>query len=203
MFPSARFSTLSRRVGILGGSFNPAHGGHVDISLAAYAALGLDEIWWLVAPQNPMKAREGMADLGQRLRVATELVRAYPYIHVTDLETRLGTIHTASTLRRIRRLYPAYRFVWVMGADNLAQLHRWKDWRALFATMPIAVMDRPGYTYKGLASQAARFFGAYRHKERESLLFAFASPPAWIYLHERMNPISASAIRASFAPRED
>ena len=185
-----------RKIGLLGGSFNPAHEGHRDISLAALSALGLDEIWWLVAPQNPLKPTDGMAPLRERLRLA-QMRAAHPRIHVTDIEIRLGTRFTADTLAKLVGRYRSCHFVWLMGADNLCQIDRWKDWTQIFHLLPIAVFDRPTYTYSALAAKAARRFARYRRRESAGHLLALASTPAWMFVHHRLNPISATAIRAA------
>ena len=131
-----------RRVGLLGGSFNPAHEGHLHISRLALDHLGLDELWWLVSPRNPMKPARGMASFDERLAGA-RTVAADPRIAVSGIERRLGTRYTADTLRALGARFPRIAFVWVMGADNLAQISRWKDWTAIFEAVPIAVFDRP------------------------------------------------------------
>ena len=185
-----------RRIGLLGGSFNPAHDGHRDISLAALTSLGLDEIWWLVAPQNPLKPTRGMAPLQERLAQARSEAR-HPRIRVTDIEIRLGTRFTADTLAKLVGRYRSCRFVWLMGADNLSQIDRWKDWQQIFHLLPIAIFDRPTYTYSALAAKAARRFVRERKRESASHLLALAPPPAWMFVHHRLNPISATAIRAA------
>ncbi|HVI87526.1 MAG TPA: nicotinate-nucleotide adenylyltransferase [Dongiaceae bacterium] len=185
-----------RKIGLLGGSFNPAHDGHRDLSLAALTALGLDEVWWLVAPQNPLKPVAGMAPLVRRLQQAKAEAR-HPRIIVTDIECRLGTRYTADTLAKLVERYRSCRFVWLMGADNLVQIDRWKDWKQIFHFLPIAVFDRPTYTYSALAAKAARRFARYRQRESASHLLALASTPAWMFVHHRLNPISATAIRAA------
>lgn len=185
---------IARKIGILGGSFNPAHDGHRDISLAALAYLGLDEVWWLVAPQNPLKSRLGMAPLDARLAEA-QRVADHPRIRVSDLELRLGTQFTADTLKKVVRKYPHYRFVWLMGADNLAGMHRWKDWQQIFHLVPIAVFDRPTYTYRALAALAARRFACFRAREQAARTLVTSQPPAWTFVHHRLNPISATEIR--------
>lgn len=187
-------SIVARKIGLLGGSFNPAHEGHRDISLAALAYLGLDEVWWLVAPQNPLKSLSGMAPLDARLAEAQRVAR-HPRIHVSDLELRLNTQFTADTLKKVVRKYPQYRFVWIMGADNLAGVHRWKDWRQIFHLVPIAVFDRPTYTYKALAALAARRFACFRAREQAARTLVTSPPPAWTFVHHRLNPISATEIR--------
>ena len=185
----------TRKVGLLGGSFNPAHEGHRDISLAALAYLGLDEVWWLVAPQNPLKPAAGMAPFAARLAEAKNVAR-HPRIMVTDIEARLGTRFTADTLRRLQHQFRAYRFVWLMGADNLAQIGDWKDWQQIFHLLPIAVFDRPAYTYRALAAKAARRFASFRQREQAARELALTPPPAWTFVHHRLNPISATEIRA-------
>ena len=187
-------AAIARKIGLLGGSFNPAHAGHRDISLAALAYLGLDEVWWLVAPQNPLKSSIDMAPFAQRLAEARR-VAAHPKIRVTDLEMRFGTRYTADTLKRLRHQFRAYRFVWLMGADNLAGMAAWKDWQQIFHLVPIAVFDRPTYTYKALAALAARRFATFRAPEQASRTLVTSQPPAWTFVHHRLNPISATEIR--------
>ncbi len=185
----------TRRIGLLGGSFNPAHQGHREISLAALALLGLDEVWWLVSPQNPLKSVAGMAPFADRVDAARK-VAADPRIKVTDIEARLGTRYTADTLRKLCETQRGCRFVWLMGADNLAQISEWKDWQQIFHLLPIAVFDRPTYTYKAMAAQAARRFQAFRRPEQAAGRLAITPPPAWTFMHHRLNPISATEIRA-------
>lgn len=187
-----------RRIGLLGGSFNPAHEGHRDISLAALAYFGLDEVWWLVAPQNPLKSTDGMAPLATRIALA-QAKAAHPRIRVTDIEIRLGTRFTADTLAKLVELYRDCRFLWLMGADNLVQIDHWKNWQQIFHLLPIAVFDRPTYTYRALAAKAARRFARFRLRESASLELIEASTPAWMFMHHRLNPISATAIRAEAA----
>jgi nicotinate-nucleotide adenylyltransferase len=188
----------TRRIGILGGSFNPAHSGHREISLAALALLGLDEVWWMVSPQNPLKPVDGMAPLPSRVDAAQKVAH-HPRIRVTDIETRLGTRYTADTLRKLCETHRDCRFVWLMGADNLVQIAAWKDWTQIFHQLPIAVFDRPTYTYKGMAAQAARRFQAFRRPEQAAERLAITPPPAWTFIHHRLNPISATEIRAKRA----
>lgn len=140
-------------IGLLGGSFNPAHGGHRAISLHAMAALGLDELWWLVSPGNPLKPKAGMAPLPARLASARRAARR-SRIRATAIESDLGTRYTIDTLRALVRRYPRHDFIWLMGDDNLAQLHQWRDWRSIARLMPIAVIARPGYTGKARAARA-------------------------------------------------
>jgi len=190
-----------RRIGLLGGSFNPAHQGHRDISLAALAYLDLDEIWWLVSPQNPLKPVAGMAPFDERLKSAQAMAR-HPRIRVTDLESRLGTRFTADTLKALVTRFPSCRFVWLMGADNLAQISSWRDWTKIFHLTPIAVFDRPTYTVKALTALAARRFRRSRRREAALKMLAATPAPAWVFVHHRLNPISATAIRAERARKK-
>lgn len=185
---------MAQRIGILGGSFNPAHRGHLDISLKALRQLGLDQVWWLVSPQNPLKPADGMAPLAERLSAARRMARD-PRIRVTDLEQRLGSRFTAESLKLLRRRFPETRFVWLMGADNLAQIAQWRDWQQIFHLVPIAVFARPSYCFKALAAKAARRFARYRLKEGAGRRLATSEPPAWLFVHGRLNPISATEIR--------
>jgi len=181
-------------VGLLGGSFNPAHGGHRHVSLIALKALDLDEVWWLVSPRNPLKPAVDMAPLDRRLAEARAVAR-HPRIRVTDIETRLGTRYTIDSLRALKARFPRHAFVWLMGADNLAEIPRWRDWEAIFELVPIAVIDRPTYSYKALAGRAARRFGRARLAARDARALAAQRPPAWIFLRARLHPASATAIR--------
>ncbi|HVY99254.1 MAG TPA: nicotinate-nucleotide adenylyltransferase [Dongiaceae bacterium] len=192
---SAPLRLATRRIGLLGGSFNPAHQGHREISLAALALLGLDEVWWLVSPQNPLKPVAGMAPFAARVDAARK-VAAHPRIKVTDIEAKLGTRYTADTLRRLCETHRDCHFVWLMGADNLVQIAAWKDWQQIFHRLPIAVFDRPTYTYRAMAAQAARRFQAFRRPEQAAGRLAITPPPAWTFMHHRLNPISATEIRA-------
>ena len=182
------------RVGLLGGSFNPAHEGHRHISLAALRALALDEVWWLVSPQNPLKPSAGMAPLAARIEAAGRVAR-HPNLRVSGIEERLGTRMTAATLAVLRRRFPRVRFVWLMGADNLAQVPRWGHWRRIFRRVPVAVFDRSPYSAKALAGKAARVFAAGRVPAARATAVAGLAPPVWVYLHQRRHSASATAIR--------
>ncbi len=183
-----------KTVGLLGGSFNPAHGGHRRISLFAIDALGLDAVWWLVSPGNPLKPKTGMAPLATRL--ASAMVQArQSRIVPTAIERELGTVYTADTLRALTRRYPKIRFVWLMGRDNLAQLHRWREWRTLARTMPIAVIARPGYDGAAAASPAAAWLSRYRRTAASFKHRAGWSAPALIQLRFDPDPRSATEIR--------
>ena len=183
------------RVGLFGGSFNPPHTGHRHASLIALRRLSLDAVWWLVTPGNPLKDARDLAPLSQRLKAAVDLEN-HPRIHVTTLESKLGTRFTADTLRVLARRFPAIQFVWIMGADNLATIHRWRDWRSIFRTMPVVAVARPGYGMQALASPAARLFAANRVDPEDAALLPFMAAPAWTYLDDRLDPTSSTAIRA-------
>ncbi len=180
--------------GLLGGSFNPAHGGHRRISLFARDALGLDELWWVVSPGNPLKPKKGMAPLSARVKAAKKLSRNAP-IRVTAIEQSLGTRYTIDTLRALKRRYPKRRFVWLMGADNLAEFHRWRDWRGIAQEMPIAVIARPGYDDRAIASPAMVWLRNYRLSVAGLRNRCEWSAPALIELRFDPDPRSATQIR--------
>ena len=182
--------------GLLGGSFNPAHRGHRRISLFALRRLGLDEVWWLVSPGNPLKPAEGMAPLAARVAAAQQKARGGP-IWVTAIERELGTRFTVETLRALLRRYPRRRFVWLMGSDNLAQFHRWKDWRGIARLMPIAVIARPGYDAAAMASPAMAWLGRYRRRPEALKDPTRRSAPALYLLRFDPDPRSATAIRSA------
>jgi nicotinate-nucleotide adenylyltransferase len=186
-----------RRIGLLGGSFNPAHGGHLHLSLLALKHLDLDGVWWLVSPQNPLKPVAGMAPFAARLESARRVAAAHPRIFVSDLESRLGrSRYTADTLKALRARFPRLRFVWLMGADNLAQLRHWERWNEIFRTVPIAVFDRPSHSLKALADLAAKRFTRRRVRMCAARGLAEMSPPAWVFFHSRLDPRSATRIRS-------
>lgn len=182
------------RVGLLGGSFNPAHGGHLHISRLALKHLNLDQVWWLVSPQNPLKPAAGMAPLPERLAHARALA-ADPRILPTDIERRQGTLYAVDTLRRLFGRYPETRFVWIMGADNLIEATLWKRWRAFFHMVPIAVFARPSYSFRALTAKVARCHASYRVGPGRAAALAGMTPPAWTFLPTRLEESSATAIR--------
>ncbi len=184
------------RIGLLGGSFNPAHEGHLHISRLALARLRLDRVWWLVSPQNPLKSAAGMAALADRLAGARAMAAAVPQISVSDMELELGTRYSADTVGALRRRRPDVKFVWIMGADLLREVHRWKKWRSLFRGIPIAIFARPPYPLQALSSPAARRFAAARIKAYRASTLADRRPPAWAYLRTRRHWQSATKIRA-------
>ena len=183
---------------MLGGSFNPAHEGHRHISMLALRRLELDRVWWLVSPQNPLKKREGMATLEERLAGARNLAR-HPRIVVCDIEARLETSYTVDTLAALRRRFPRTDFVWLMGADNLAQMAQWREWEAIFHLVPIAIFNRPSYAMGALASEAARRFRARRIGAGKAATLAGRRPPAWVMIWETRRRESATALRAEAA----
>lgn len=187
-------SSIGLRIGLLGGSFNPAHAAHREISLTALHRLKLDQVWWLVSPQNPLKSTRGMAPLDKRLAQA-QAVAAHPRIRVTAVETRLGTQYTADTLAALHRHYRQARFVWLMGADNLAQLHRWRDWQGIARTMPIAVLDRPGFNLTAMQSPAGQWLSRHRVARYDAPALPGKATPAFLLLKSKLNPLSATAIR--------
>lgn len=183
-----------RRIGLLGGSFNPAHRAHRRISLFAMRALGLDEVWWLVSPGNPLKAAAGMAPLASRYASAVRMARRAP-IRPTLIETSLGTRYTLDTLRAIRARYPNHRFIWIMGEDNLAQFDRWRGWRAIARTLPIAVIARPGYNRLARSGRAMDWLSRFSQPAAGAKRWRRWSLPALVLLHTIPDPTSATARR--------
>jgi nicotinate-nucleotide adenylyltransferase len=183
------------RVGLLGGSFNPAHAGHLHISRQALERLKLDQVWWLVSPQNPLKPEAGMAPLDERLAGAAQAA-VDPRIRVGAIERELGTRYTADTLIALKARFPGLRFVWLMGADILVQLPRWKRWRDVFRAVPIAVFARPSYSLRARFGCAAWHFAAARQLASRAPDLAAMTPPAWVFLRIPLHAASASRIRA-------
>ena len=182
------------RIGLLGGSFNPAHGGHRAISLFARDALDLDEIWWLVSPGNPLKPTKGMAPLPARLAHARKVARRAP-IRATAIERQLRTRYTIDTLRALRLRYPRHDFIWLMGADNLAQFSQWKNWRGIAHLMPIAVIARPGYDAVAHGSEAMSWLRRFVRPARQSADWTNWRVPALVLLRFRPDPRSATLLR--------
>lgn len=185
-----------KRIGLLGGSFNPAHRGHRKLSLHAIRVLGLDEVWWLVSPGNPLKPDKGMAPFPARLASARRMARHAP-IRVSDVEARLRTRFTADTLAKLPRLYPRHRFIWLMGADNLAQFHHWRDWRSIAGQVPIAVIARPGYDAGAHASPAMSWLRRAVRPAGQAKKWTRWRLPALVLLRFRPDPTSATRIRAA------
>lgn len=186
-----------RTVGLMGGSFNPAHGGHRHIAVEAIAALQLDEVWWLVSPGNPLKDREGMAPLPIRYASALSASRR-ARIRPTVIEHDLRTRFTVDTLRALRRRYPKIHFVWIMGGDNLRQFHQWKDWRGMARTMPIAVIARPGYDEAVHGTPAMAWLQRFVRRARQSGRWTQWRPPALVQLRFRPDSRSATQIRRAY-----
>ncbi|HZK92501.1 MAG TPA: nicotinate-nucleotide adenylyltransferase [Stellaceae bacterium] len=190
-----------RRIGLLGGSFNPAHGGHLHISLMALKRLDLDEVWWLVSPQNPLKPVTGMAEFADRLAGAAALAKGHPRIKISAIEAALHTSYTADTIAALARRFPRTRFVWLMGGDNLAQLPRWKRWIELVERVPIAVFDRPRTSLRALAGKAPQRFARARVPADAARNLAEMEPPAWAFFYTKLDPRSATEIRAGRVSR--
>jgi nicotinate-nucleotide adenylyltransferase len=185
-----------KRIGLLGGSFNPAHSGHRAISLDAIRALGLDEVWWLVSPGNPLKPEAGMAPFATRLASARTMARHAP-IRVTDIEQRLRTRYTVDTLAKLTRGFPRYRFIWLMGGDNLAQFDQWRRWRDIAREVPIAVIARPGYERSARASPAMSWLRRSVRPAGQAKNWTRWRLPALVLLRFRLDPTSATSLRAA------
>ncbi len=188
------FVTAGQVVGLLGGSFDPPHEGHVQITKVALQRFALDRVWWLVSPGNPLKAR-GPAPMAERMAAARAIQRD-PRVVVTDLEARIGTRYTAETLRWLRRHRPGVRFVWLMGADNLAQFHRWQDWEEIMKMVPVGVLARPGARISAQMSKAARVHAADRMEQGAARRLGLVQPPAWVFVNMPLVAQSSTAIRA-------
>jgi nicotinate-nucleotide adenylyltransferase len=182
------------RVGLLGGSFNPAHEGHLHVARQAMTHLRLDQLWLMVSPGNPLKPANGMAPFAERLASAEKIADGRRII-ATDIEQRLGTRYTRDTMRALTRRFPAQHFVWLMGADNLSQLPRWGHWLRIMRAMPMLVLPRPGATRPALAGQVASRFRKHRLPARSGLCLPLAAAPCWILLPVKENPASATALR--------
>ena len=181
-------------VGLLGGSFNPAHAGHLHIALLALRRLALDQVWLLVSPGNPLKRGQGMASLAERSASARRIADGRRIV-ATTIERQLDTRFTLDTIRALRRRFPRVRFVWLMGADNLRQFPHWRGWMRMARTVPFAVLPRPTYTRPALASQAGRRLARFRRPGREAPLLSGLQAPAWVVLAGRENTLSATALR--------
>ncbi|MBX5454012.1 MAG: nicotinate-nucleotide adenylyltransferase [Acidobacteriia bacterium] len=196
-FPLPRFGDRRRiRVGVLGGSFNPAHAGHRHVASQMLRRLRLHQVWLLVSPGNPLKPVEGMDTLAHRLAAARRLVDGRRMI-ASAIEAAWGTRYTHATLMRLRRHFPRIKFVWLMGADNLIGLPRWQRWMDIARMLPFAVYPRPSYNYRALAGQAARRLRKWRRRFAEAGALAEASPPAWIFVPSSQHSASATALRAA------
>ena len=182
------------RIGLLGGSFNPPHEGHALVTRLALRRLALDRVWWLVTPGNPLKSQAHLAALKSRVEAARRLDIG-PRVVVTDIEAQIGSRFTYDTLLWLKRRAPSVHFVWIMGADNLRQFHRWRHWRAIADLAPIVVVDRPGSTLSAISSPAGAALAPWRVPERDASRFALMTPPALLFLHGRRSGLSSTAIR--------
>ena len=181
-------------IGLFGGTFDPPHAAHVHASETALRRLGLDRVWWIVSPGNPLKDHGGLTPLRERVALARGMIRD-PRIVVTDIEARIGTRYTFDTLDWLTSRCPDVHFVWIMGTDILAQFHRWQNWRDIAAMVPFAVIDRPGSGLAATASPAGQALAAGRLPEGEALCLSRAEPPAWTILHGRRIDLSSTMLR--------
>lgn len=192
------------KVGLFGGSFNPAHDGHAHVAETAMRRLDLDRVVWLVSPQNPLKSSHEMAPLEERMASAREAARMVgPRTIVSDVETRMGTQWTVDTLRALVARHPGVRFVWLMGSDNLAGFHRWRGWTDIMRLMPMAVIARPGSLLDSRSAPAAVRFARARIPSAQAGLLASLEAPAWTYITAPLNPRSSTAIRAARSRRTE
>ena len=182
------------RIGLLGGSFNPPHRAHRAVSLFAIKRLRLDRVWWLVTPGNPLKDQDTLRDLEARTEAARR-VADDPRIEVSCLESVIGTRYTVDTINYLRRRASGLRFVWIMGADNLAQFHRWQNWQRIANQVPIAVIDRPPQSFRALTAPAAQALARYRLPENEARRLADHRPPAWVFLTGLKMNLSSTGLR--------
>jgi nicotinate-nucleotide adenylyltransferase len=184
-----------QRIGLLGGSFNPAHDGHLHISNLALERLNLDCVWWIVSPQNPLKSIDGMASFDERMEKACEIVTNQNII-ITDIERELGTNYTSNTLPLLKEMFPEGHFVWLMGADNLTQIEQWHQWETIFMTLPVAIFARPAYSNNEENAKSVKQFSSFQVIEADASKLAYMKPPAWTFLKTPLNPKSATEIRS-------
>jgi nicotinate-nucleotide adenylyltransferase len=190
------------QVGLFGGSFNPPHAGHALVCEIALRRLALDQIWWIVTPGNPLKSGRELAPLAERIALSRQIAPD-PRIKVTAFEARHRVRYTADTLALVKARNPGVDFVWIMGADNLRDFHRWQRWRTIAMTMPLAVIDRPGATLAFLSSTMAQTFGFARVDESDAPRLARMKPPAWTFIHGPRSSLSSTALRAARRPAAD
>ncbi len=182
------------RIGLFGGSFNPPHDGHRLASLTALKRLGLDRVWWIVTPGNPLKQNGALPDLATRMAAARRIAR-HPKIRITGIEAAIGTRYSVDTVTYLMRRCPGVKFVWLMGADNLLQLPRWRRWRELIDLIPVAAIDRPGSTLRALHGSAGAILGSHALREHDARLLPDRRPPAFVYLHGPRSGASSTALR--------
>ncbi|MES0883081.1 nicotinate-nucleotide adenylyltransferase [Roseibium sp. SCP14] len=187
-------SEAGNRIGIFGGSFNPPHSGHRLVAATALKRLGLDQIWWFVTPGNPLKSHSDLAPLEMRLH-KTSALADHPLMKVTAYEAVLGSPYTARTITALQARRPLTRFVWVMGADNLAGFHRWQNWRSIVDTVPIAIVDRPGASLSVMSAPMAKAYEKYRLPEEDAVLLPDMKAPVWTFLHTPLDPASSTELR--------
>ncbi len=184
------------RVGLFGGSFNPPHEGHRLVAETALRRLGLDQVWWIVTPGNPLKSLAELPSQETRMALVRNLVGPDRRMVITGIETQIGTRYTEETIRFLRSRLPQVHFVWLMGADNLASFHRWKNWENIAALVPMAIIDRPGSTLRAVSSPAARSLAYYRIDESDARLLPRLAAPRWLFLHGKRSAQSSTALRA-------
>lgn len=184
-------------IGLMGGSFNPPHGGHLQVARTALKSVQLDRLWWIVTPGNPLKAGRDLPPLAQRMDACRALIGSNHRMHVTSFEMQLGVSYSVETIAFLQGRYPGARFVWVMGADNLATFHRWRRWREIAARLPIAVVDRPGWHLAAIASPAARALARHRLAPERARALPTLPPPAWTFLSTRLSNASSTALRVA------
>jgi nicotinate-nucleotide adenylyltransferase len=189
------------RIGLFGGTFDPPHAAHRAACILALRRLGLDRVWWLVTPGNPLKDTRGLAPLHNRL-VAARALANHPRIDITGFEADLGSSYTYATIQYLVRRCPAVHFVWIMGADNLRSFHRWQRWRDIARMVPIAIVDRLGPSLYSAASAAGQALSRARIPETAAKTLPGRKPPAWVYLHGLKSPLSSTALRAARASRK-
>ena len=190
------YARAGQVIGLLGGSFDPAHGGHAHITREALKRFGLDQVWWMLSPGNPLKAH-GPAPMAARMAQARAVMAGDPRVTITDIEAHLGTRYTAATLEALFALYPGVTFVWLMGADNLAQFHRWDRWRWIIENVPMGIIARPGDRTAARASRTAAIYRHARLRGREAAALPYGPTPRWCFVNVPMQAVSSSAIRAA------
>ena len=182
------------KVGLYGGSFNPPHEAHRHVALTALKRLGLDWVWWLVSPGNPLKDPDQLAELDQRVRAVRRVAR-HPRFAVTAFEAAEGLVYTADSIAHLQSRRSGVKFVWIAGADSLAGFHHWKNWQRIFEAVPVAFVDRPDFSLAPISSTAGQVFSAARVDESDASRLADSDAPAWVFLHAPLNPLSSTQLR--------